>query len=172
MTKKEIPVQLKAADPEKKLKLVLNMFLAGMAFLFALVLLFFFMKLVFGVLRYMSWLDYVFAVFMVCVPAVLFVTAFSIFFRRTLMYPVKPVRLISLAILGPAIVGWVVLFIRDIIHFFQSHKIDIGHYWSYEKTWLVSSVALIFILGVVQALSLPREPDWMEKAAQKDLHID
>lgn len=172
MTKKDIPIQLKAADPEKKVKLFLNMFLAGVAFLLALVLLFFFMKLVFGVLGYMSWLDYVFAVFMVCVPAVLFITAFSIYFVRSKSYPVKSVRWISLPLIGIAAVGWMVLFVRDIIHFFQTHKIDIGHYWSYEKVWLVSSVALIFILGIVQALSLPREPDWMEKAAEKNMHIE
>lgn len=172
MTKKNAPIEWKATDPEKKVKLLFNLMFAFVGFLVSLVLLFLLMKLVFGLLKYMPWLDYVFAVFMVCVPAVLFVTAFSIFFKRTLSYPIISVRYISLGLLFPAVLGWIFLFFRDILFFFQSQKIDIGNYWSYDKTWLVGSVALIFILGIIQALSLPKEPDWIEKAARKNMHIE
>lgn len=171
MAKKEMSIQAKASDPQKGIALTLKILLATLGFILVLVVFFFIMRLIFDLMKFMPWLDYVFAVFMVCVPAAVFITAYSIFFNRTLHYQIKPVKLISLGLMAVVVVGWVYLLIHDLLHFFRTEKLTIDAYLSYEKTWLVASVALIFIIGIVQALSLPKEEDWIAKAAKKNMHI-
>lgn len=161
-------IQSKASDPEKYFKLSLSITLLFLGFLMFLVLLFLLMRLLFDAMRFMPWLDYVFAVMLVCTPGTLMITAYSIFFLRTKRYPIRTVKIVSLIIMAFVVVCWAYLLVSDLIHFFITKKLDIGSYQSYEKFWLIGSVALIFILGVIQALALPREPDWLEKLTMKE----
>lgn len=171
MAKKETSIQIKASDPNKGISLSFTLMLAVLGFLGVLVAFFFLMRLIFGLMNFMPWLDYVFAVLTVCVPAVVFIVAYSIFFVRSKKYIIKSISYISMFILAALTAGWCYILVHDLIHFFETEKVTIQTYLSYSKIVLTVSVATIFILGLVQALALPKEDDWMVKASKKNMHI-
>lgn len=171
MAKKETSIQVKASDPNKGFALSFTLLLAVLGFIGVLVGIFFFMRLIFGLMNFMPWLDYVFAVLTVCVPPTIFIVAYSIFFNRTRKYIIKPIRYVSLVIMAVAVVGWCYIMVHDLMHFFRNEKVTIETYLSYSKIILTGSIATIFILGLVQAFALPKEDDWMVKAAKKNIHI-
>jgi hypothetical protein len=160
---KDKSIQSKAHDPEKYAKLVFNIFMLVFGFILACVVLFVIMRLLFGLMTMMPWLDYVFAVMLVIIPTALFVTAYGIFIKRTLRFPVKSVKVITIIPMALIIAAWMVIFILDLVQFFQSHRLDIDAYYSYHKSVLIPSVAIIFILGLIQAWSSPSEPDWLDR---------
>ncbi len=62
---------------------------------------------------------------------------------------------------------WCIFYIYDLVVFFRTGTTVIMKYMSWEMVFLASNVALIFIMGIIQALSMPAEKDWMEKARQR-----
>jgi K+-transporting ATPase A subunit len=60
---------------------------------------------------------------------------------------------------------WIVLLVIDFVNFFKNGYQDIGKYFSYQLLPLTSNVAVVFLTGVMQALTTAKEKDWMEKHA-------
>lgn len=152
---------------DKHFKLGLLFIITALSFIVALVLLFLFMKLVFGVMSYMPWLTYVFTVGVLSAPAAVFFPAWIIFIRRSAGHPVQWVRIFSYILMSAMLLLWGMFYIYDLITFFRTGSAAIKNYLSWEMVFLASNVALIFIAGVIQALSLPPEKDWMAKARER-----
>lgn len=152
---------------DKHFKLFLSLLGTMLGFLAVLVILFFFMRLVFGVLNYVPWLTYIFVVGILSAPFAVFASAWLIFLRRSFHHPVQWVRIVSYIIMPFMLLLWCIFYIYDLVVFFRTGTTVIMKYMSWEMVFLASNVALIFIMGIIQALSMPAEKDWMEKARQR-----
>jgi len=107
--------------------------------------------------------------FIIIVPASLFISIFVIYFKRTASHPSAGVRVISKSIFVLALILWAAAFIMDMVTFFKNGSREISNYYSYNIFLLAGSVATIFLIGVVQALSTTKEKDWIEKRKERGL---
>lgn len=137
----------------------------GFIILSALVLLG--LRVLMGALDNMHWFRYVYMCVMLLLPAGLFICVFYIFYQRTKKHPAKYIRFISNFLFAIWTVMWMVLLVLDFLNFLKNGYPDIDKYYSYQILVLSSSVAIIFFIGVLQALTTANEKDWMEKYADK-----
>lgn len=142
------------------LALIGSVFVGVLVSLLLILVIFRFMM---AALDQIPWLTYIYMGVMLCIPPVLFSTVFYIFFKRTGSHPSKPVRLFSKSVFLLAIVYWMYLLITDFIFFLQNGYGELGKYGTYNLIPLFATVALIFFMGVLQALTTEKEVDWMEK---------
>ena len=153
-------------DPGKYIRLFGTLILGFLGFILALILLFLGLRLVFGFVNELSWFTYVFSVFVLSVPATIFITAYTIFYFRTKKHPSKPVRLISSILFILFICAWIFFYISDMIAFFTKGQTQIVDTKSWNIIFVVASISCLFIVGIVQALSGPKEPDWLERSSR------
>jgi len=114
-------------------------------------------------LDYIPWFTYGYMCVMLLIPPVFFSTVFYIFWKRTISYPGKVIRIISYAIFLFFIIGWSTVLISDFVVFFKKNFGDIVKYNAYNLLYLSLTILFIFITGIIQALGMPKEIDWMEK---------
>lgn len=152
---------------EKYLKLSHRILLVLIGFIASLLILLFGLRLIFGVLDKLPWFVYLFTLFIIVVPSAIFITIFSVNIARTKYHPSVAVRSVSYILLGAALLAWVYFLVADIITFFKTSVQQINPYNSYSVLYLAGSVALIFAMAVIQALSTAKEKDWMEKRKER-----
>jgi hypothetical protein len=152
----------------KYLQLSMNIFFVFVGFILALLGLLFALRYIMGVLDYLPWFSYLFTIFIILVPSVLMIAIFSIYFKRSLTHPAVVVKWISLVLFSIAIAGWLYFMLADVLFFFKSGAREVGKYNSYNVFYLSGSVAAIFLVGVIQALSTEKEKDWMQKRREKE----
>ena len=150
-------------DPEKYIRLTGILFLAFAGFILALILLFLGIRLVFGFVNELSWFSYVFSVFVLSVPATIFITAFTIFFFRTKKHPAGAIKVISSILFVLFFCAWIIFYVLDMIAFFREGQTQIVDTHSWEMIFLAASISCLFIVGVMQALNTPREQDWLSR---------
>jgi hypothetical protein len=147
----------------KYIRLFGNIFFSFWGFILILILLLLGLRYLMGALDYMSWFRYVYMCGMLLLPSGLFIGVFMIFFKRTKTHPAKYVRWLSNIIFTVEILLWLVVLVIDFLNFFKNGYSDIDKYYSYQLILLSSSVATVFLTGVVQALTTAKEKDWMDK---------
>ena len=147
----------------KYFQLTFNLFFTFVGFILALLILMLGLKYILQLLDYIPWFVYLYTLFIIVVPAALFMSIFAIYFKRTSAHPSKIVRSISYTIFTIALICWAVLFVIDMVTFVKTGSRQIGSYYSYNIFLLAGSVATIFLVGVMHALSTDKEQDWMEK---------
>ena len=147
----------------KYLRLFGTLLFTFLGFILALVLLFLGVRLFFGLLSYIPWFTYVYVIFIIIVPAALFISVYIIFARKTTTHPSPAIRIISYIIFGIALLAWITFFIMDMIIFFRHAYVQIEKYHSYDMIFLASNVACIFLVGVMQAFTTVKEKDWMDR---------
>ena len=150
-------------DQGKYLRLFGMLFFTFIGFIVAFVLLMLGIKLFFGLLSYIPWFTYVYMLFLLIVPASLFITAYIYYYRKTTRHPSKPVRIISYVIFCLALIVWGTLFTMDMISFFTHFYNTIGEYYTYDIFFLAGNVALFFLIGIMQAFTTEKEKDWRER---------
>lgn len=153
---------------ERYIRLGLNLFLTLLVFLLALALVMLALKYTFRFLDYIPWFVYLYVLFILSVPGVLFLSVFAVFARRTNNHPAKAVRIISYVLFAGALLCWSIAYIYDMIYFIKTGSREIKNYYSYNMYLLAGSVALTFLIGVLQALSTEKEKDWMEKHRERE----
>jgi len=151
------------SNPVKNLRLIGILLLSFIAFVTALVLLFLITRFVFGLVNELPWITYIYTLFILSVPAFIFISVFTIFFRRTRTHPSKRVRQVSSGFFIIFIVAWIVIYILDVITFFQTSDSTIGAYKSWEVIVITASVACLFITSIIQALYTGKDEDWQER---------
>jgi glucan phosphoethanolaminetransferase (alkaline phosphatase superfamily) len=110
-----------------------------------------------------SYVDILFELVVISLPAAVFSTAYFIFFRRTKKHPSAVVKIISqiLFLLGfcycITIMG---ISIRD---YFTVKPHDITKYATFSLLFLAGNIALLFFLAIIQAFTTKKEEDWMAK---------
>lgn len=153
----------------KYLQLSFGLFVSILGFLVAIILLLLGFKYAFRLLDYIPWFVYLFVIFIIIVPATLFGTIFTIYFKRTKTHPSVAVRFISQGFFAVALLCWAAAFVMDMITFFKTGAREVSSYYSYNIFLLTASVAVIFLIGVMQALTSEKEKDWMERRNDRDL---
>ena len=152
----------------KFIRLFGTIFFCFLLFILAIVILLVSLKYIFGVLDHIPWFSMMFTLFIICVPAVLFITVYSIYTKRTLTHPSKKARIFSYLIFTLALLCWGYFWVIDIITFFKYHYNSIDRYQCFNLAFLSANIGVIFLVGIVQALSTAKELDWMEKSEQKN----
>ena len=147
----------------KYLRLFGKIFFSALGLVIGLLLSLVVLRYFFGMLDQLSWFSYLFSAFIIFLPGVFFLIVFLLFFKRTLSHPSKGSRLLSYVFFMMAIFAWLYVLFIDTITFFKQAYTDIDKYRSYQLLFLASNVALIFFIGVLQALTTNKETDWMEK---------
>lgn len=151
----------------KYLQLSNRLIITLVAFIASLLLLLFGIRLIFSLLDSMPWFVYLFTLFIIIITSAIFICIFLTSLYRIKHHPSAPVRLISYILNGAAFLGWVYFLCRDIITFFLTGSQQISNYNSYNVLYLAGSVGLIFLLAIIQALSLEKEKDWIEKRKER-----
>lgn len=147
----------------KFIRLFGTIFFSILGAIVSFVLLMLLFRLFLSSLDYIPWFTYFYMSLVLLLPTALFVSIYIIFFKRTKSHPSKPVRLFSNAVFIAGIVSWFVVLALDCINFFKTVSEEINHYYSFELLFLAGNVAIIFLIGIIQALTTAKEKDWMEK---------
>lgn len=149
------------------LKLSNRLILILVGFVAFLLLLLLGLRYSFRLLDSMPWFVYLFTLFIIMVPTLVFITIFLVYFSRTKKHPSATVRYFSWSLFTGALILWGYILVTDIFTFFKTSSQQIGHYNSYSVLFLAGSVALIFFVGIIQAISTPKEKDWIEKRKER-----
>lgn len=150
-------------DNGKYLRLFGTLFFTFLGFIAALILLMLGLRFFFGMLSYLPGSVHIFMLLIICVPAALFISVYLIYFKRTRYHPSAPARIFSYIIFVTALAAWIFFFVRDLIIFFTHFYTTVGEYMSYDLAFLAANVFLIFLAGIIQALTSEKEVDWMER---------
>jgi hypothetical protein len=148
---------------QKYLRLLGMILLTMTSVIVVVVLMLLLMRLLMGVMDQIPWMLYVYMSIMLTLPAAFFLKIFEIFSKRTRSHPSKWVKWFSQIVFLLSVLSWVLIFIKDMVFFIQTGYGDINKYASYSLTTLVPSVFVIFLIGIIQALTTKPELDWMEK---------
>ena len=146
----------------KYLRLLGRIGLMFVVFIATLTILMYALKYFFGILDMMPWFSLMFALFIICVPAVIFMTVYYIYYH-TKGHPSKPVRIFSNIVFAVMLAAWAFYWIWDFIIFFQKQFRDIQHYNTYNLAFLSANIGVIFLVGIVQALTTKKEVNWMDR---------
>lgn len=147
----------------KYLRLFGNIFLLFLGFIVAFVVIIVGFRLLFGLLSFIPWLRVIYMLFILLMPVCIFGTAFIVFFKRTFTHNSKPVKIISYIIFTAVLVSWIIFTIYDLVTFFKFQYSSIDKYYTYNLLFLSLNIFCLFGVGVMQALSTPKEVDWMER---------
>jgi hypothetical protein len=110
-----------------------------------------------------SIVDIIFGLGIVTLAPALFSSVYFIFFKRTKQHPSAVVRMISRFLFGIGIFCSITVLVMDIILFFTRGYIDIAGYNCFSLAYLAGNVAMIFLVGIMQAFTTQKEVDWMER---------
>jgi hypothetical protein len=147
----------------KYLRLLGRIGLLFLVFIGALFVLIYGMKYFFGIVDSMSWFSLFFALFVICVPSLIFITVYIIYYNHTKGHPSKGVRIFSNIVFAIVLCSWSYFLVLDIILFSTKQYRDIEHYNTYNLAFLSANVGIIFFIGIVQALTTKKEVHWMDR---------
>ena len=150
----------------KYLRLLGRIGLAFVIFIASIAIIMYALKYFFGMLDMMPWFSVLFALFIICVPALIFITVYYVFYFHTKGHPSKGVRIFSNIIFAFILLAWGYYWVLDFIIFFQKQYREIQHYNTYNLAFLSANVGIIFFIGIVQALTSKKEVDWMERGKE------
>jgi chromate transport protein ChrA len=156
-------------DDGKYIRLFGTIFFSFMAFIAAFALLMIGLKYTFRILDHIPWFSLMFTLFIICVPAVLFITVYLIYIQHTKPHTSKAAKIFSYIIFAIALAAWAYYWFLDFIIFFKHHYSSIGEYNCYNLAFLAGNVGIIFLVGIVQALSTKKELGWMERNQQREM---
>lgn len=112
--------------------------------------------------------DVLFQLLIISMPAAVFCTAYTIFFKRTLKHPSPPVRILSMILFTTGFVCCLVFLTLDIIFFFHKHVGDISLLRCFGVFFLGGNIGGLFLIAIIQALTTEKERDWLQKRREKD----
>lgn len=148
---------------EKFIKLAGLLFITAVGIILVGGLILFLFRLLFGALDSFSWFSQFFLFCMLLLPGSMLLGIYYIFYTKTAKHPSVTVKRISrlfFLLSGLTAIG-VMGF--DVVKFFTTQATDTDKYYSYNLLFLVCNGALIFLIGILQALTTEKEKNWMER---------
>ncbi len=142
------------------LSLILLLFIGIIGF-FALLL--FVFKWFFRLIDMASVTSSIYLFVMLLIPAAIFISIYSVFYKRTKKYPNKTIRIISNVIFMAGIISWLLSVGVDMVTFFNTGNADTSYYHSFDKWMLIPNGVAIFVAGIIQALAMPEDKDWVNR---------
>lgn len=148
----------------KYIRLFAFLLLTAIGVIALLALLLMLLKAFYGIVDSFSAFTYAYKLLIMSLPMIILTSAFVVFIQRVSFHPVRWVRFIS-RLLSMAVIGMMAYFyVLDLISFYHNQaNTPASVYSSYDLTFLTISIGTLFLLGVLQALTLPTEKDWMER---------
>jgi hypothetical protein len=107
--------------------------------------------------------DVIFGLGVITLAPALFSSVYVIFFKRTKLHPVAVIRIISRVLFVIGIICSISILVIDMITFFRKFEIDISAYHCFSLAYLAGNVGGIFLVGIIQAFTTPKEVDWMDR---------
>jgi hypothetical protein len=98
-------------------------------------------------------------------PAFIFFFAWAVFFKRVKHHSSAPVKLISYIVSAAAILCTLFFYGKDLLRLFSTWNDDVTSYHVYSHYLIASNIAALFITAMLQAFTLPKEKDWMERGS-------
>jgi hypothetical protein len=147
----------------KYLRLLGRIGLLFLVFITSIAIVMYALKYFFGLLDLMPGFSLLFALLIICVPAVIFLTVYYIYYHHTKGHPSKGIRLFSTILFAIATCFWLYFWVLDFIIFFTKQFRDIKYYNTYNLAFLSANIGLIFFVGILQALTTKKEVHWMDK---------
>lgn len=147
----------------KYASILLGVFLTVAGMLLFVALLVLLLRFAMGLLDQVPYFSLVFMLFTILVPFTVFTFAYIIFWKRTARHPNKSTRLFSYIIFAIAVAAWLYFVGTDLYRFFTYGFDSIGKYISFNMWVLAGSVAGLYLVGMIQALSQPKQADWLDK---------
>src|SRR5688500_3529293 len=92
----------------KYFNLSIKIGLSFISFIVALILLMLGLRLIFGILDQIPWFVFLYMLFILIVPAALFISIFVIYFQRTKQHRSVVVRGISYTVFSIALISWII----------------------------------------------------------------
>lgn len=148
---------------DKYIGLILRLIALVLGFLLVLVLFFLLMRGIFGLLKFVPWLTYLYMSGIILLPFCLFTGVYLVYWRRTKRHPSAVVKFISYGIFSAALAGWAYCLYNDAGTFFTHAYSSIDKYISYNMFILAGNVFAIFLVGIIQALTSEKEKDWLQR---------
>ncbi len=146
----------------KFIRLFGNIFFTFIGFLLVVGLLFIGLKYFFGFLDNFKITESIFTLGIIMIPGLFFIPVFLYYFKRTIRLPKGGAKVFSYLVFVVVIGAWLYSLVTDVYTYFQTHYNEIAKYFSYSILMLGGSIALLFIVGIVQALAAPDEKDWID----------
>lgn len=147
----------------KFLRLFGNILFSAILFIIGVGLLLLGLRFLMGALDTLSWFSYLYMTGMLLIPSAFFISVYAVYFKRTAHHPSKMARVFSKTYFITAILSWMVVLVIDSINFIKKGRADIDQYYSFNLLYLVINIGMIFMIGIIQALTTVKEVDWMEK---------
>jgi uncharacterized membrane protein len=110
--------------------------------------------------------DIAFEIIVLSIPTIIFSTAYLIFFKRTKMHPAKWVQYISYCLFIAALIYCGIGLFWSIKDYFLLKRSAISQYHTFTLPYLAGNIALLFIVGILQALTTEKEVDWRERRSE------
>jgi hypothetical protein len=148
----------------KYIRLFAYLLLTALGVIALLALVLFLFKTFFGVVDSLSAFSYAYKLLFLSLPVIVMLSAFIVFLKRVSFHPLAWVRWLSniLSYAVIAAIGYV--FVKDLLRFYDAPaNMPAAAYGSYDLVFLSIVIGTLFLLGIIQALTLPAEKDWMER---------
>ncbi len=110
-----------------------------------------------------SVVDVIFGLGIITLAPALFSSVYVIYFKRTKTHPSAIVRIISRIVFIAGVICSIAVLVSDIITYFAKYGIDISVYRCFSLAYLAGNVAMIFLIGIIQAFTTQKEADWMDR---------
>jgi hypothetical protein len=144
--------------------LMVTLVLSIAAFFGLLTLIYFVLKYFAAGLNSLPFFEKSFVFTILSLPAFIFLFAWGVFFKRIKNHSSAVIKKISYIISAAAILGGLFFYVKDIVRLFSTWNDEVTSYNIYSHYFIVTNIAALFITAMLQAFTLPKEKDWMERS--------
>ena len=109
------------------------------------------------------WFELLFYIAILSAPFVLFEFVHIVFFRRTRHHPSAFIRIFSRVLFVAGMIFCAVVYVKDMISFFQRENEAINQFLSFDLRFLCINIFGLFLIAIIQASTTAKEKDWMER---------
>jgi hypothetical protein len=143
--------------------LMITLFLSVVGFFGLLALLYFALKYFAAGIDSIPFFEKAFVFVILSLPALILLFAWTVFFKRIKNHSSAAIKMISYIIAGAAILSGLFFYGKDIWRLFTTWNDTVTDYITYSRYFIVGNIAMLFLTAMLQALTLPKEKDWMER---------
>lgn len=148
---------------ESLIRLALNLIFLAIGFVVALVIILLLSKLLLSGFDALPWSGYIYTAFLLMFLPLIYFGAYYYLIKRSRRHRNTFVKYFSIIVFFIAAAACIIVFGRDVYYMFRDKKLDIDHYWTFSLLFLIPNFVCLFLVAILQALTVPAEKDWLEK---------
>jgi len=143
--------------------LMITLFLSVIGFFALLAILYFALKYFAAGIDRIPFFEKAFVFVILSLPALILLFAWSVFFKRVKNHSSRIVKIISYIVSGAALLTGLFFYGKDLWRLFTTWNDEVTSYITYGRYFIVGQIATLFLTAMLQAFTLPKEKDWMER---------